>query len=297
VGRAAGFEVIKRPAELATATSATDPVLRHAVGEIYEKPGAGGEKPEARSQKPEVVVMLYGNVPVRMGNMIDRCVEMLLETGCDSVQTVAGVGKMHPYWMFEMGANGRIQKYVPNNVFRRQDLPILHSPTGAVYAMRAEVLMAAEGASDPHAFLGNDRRGIEFLPESSVDIDSAKDLYLAEAVLRSIIEPWQQVAPQLLALQLPSWVHDVARMPMFDAILSPGFNLEQSAVTESYLDFLRGEIKLESRGPEWAVMMRRRLEALLPKVGRRLWILHLGKQMEVSVYMDDSLQVIYSEMH
>jgi CMP-N-acetylneuraminic acid synthetase len=186
VGRAAGLEVLERPTALATATSATDPVLRHAVRALYPawraepsttESNQGSETtalsdvlnsvvssvnavPSALSNRiPEAVVMLYGNVPVRKNWMIDRCIEMLLETGCDSVQTIAPVGKFHPYWMFDREEDGRIAKHVPNNVFRRQELPPLFSPTGAVYVMRTEVLMAAEGSADPHAFLGADRRG------------------------------------------------------------------------------------------------------------------------------------------
>jgi CMP-N-acetylneuraminic acid synthetase len=135
---------------------------------------------------PGVVVMLYGNVPVRRGGMIDRCIEMLWETGCDSVQTVASVGKYHPYWMFDVDGAQRIKKHIPNDVFRRQDLPPLFGPTGAVYAMRTEVLMGAEGSSDPHGFLGADRRGLVVAAEDSVDIDTEKDLWVAEAVLRSM---------------------------------------------------------------------------------------------------------------
>lgn len=172
--RSEGLWVIERPAELATDTAATDPVLRHAVREVKQ----------STDFWPDAVVMLYGNVPVRKGGMIDRCIAMLMETGCDSVQTIAPVGKMHPYWMFDREASGRIRKHVANDVFRRQDLPALYSPTGAVYVMRTEVLMAAEGSKDPHAFLGVDRRGLVVGAEDSVDIDTLKDLYVAEAVLR-----------------------------------------------------------------------------------------------------------------
>jgi CMP-N-acetylneuraminic acid synthetase len=171
------LETIARPAELATAISATDPVLRHAVRALW---------PEAREAAlPFAVVMLYGNVPIRAGGMIDACIQMLRDTGADSVQTIAPVGKMHPYWMFDRAADGRIAKHVPNDVFRRQDLPPLYSPTGAVYVMKTDVLLAAEGSADPHAFLGRDRRGLIVGPEDSVDIDTAKDLYIAEAVLRA----------------------------------------------------------------------------------------------------------------
>ena len=191
LARAERFEVLHRPAELATATSATDPVLRHAVRSLYPTLATETQRHRGRTETggdkelPWAVVMLYGNVPVRGGGMIDRCIEMLMETGADSVQTVAPVGKMHPYWMFDREGNGRIKKHVANDVFRRQDLPPLYSPTGAVYVMRTEVLMAAEGSSDPHGFLGKDRRGLVVAAEDSVDIDTEKDLYIAEAVLRA----------------------------------------------------------------------------------------------------------------
>jgi CMP-N,N'-diacetyllegionaminic acid synthase len=191
LARQNGFETIDRPAELATATSATDPVLRHAVKSLYphiENRKSGGAKIE---NPPSAVVMLYGNVPLRRHHMIDRCIQLLLDTGCDSVQTIAPVGKMHPYWMFDLdpadAGGGRITKHIPNNVFRRQDLPPLFGPTGAVYVMRTSVLMAAEssGGGDPHAFLGTDRRGLVTAPEDSVDIDTQRDLWLAEAALRN----------------------------------------------------------------------------------------------------------------
>jgi len=171
VAKQNGFATIKRPAELASNTAATDPVLRHAVKTL--------------AVQPDYVVMLYGNVPLRANRMIDRCIEMLITTGCDSVQTIAPVGKFHPYWQFNVDEQLRISKFIANNVFRRQELPPLFSPTGAVYVMKTSVLMAAEGSSDPHAFLGVDRRGLVVAPEDSVDIDSPKDLFVAEAMLRA----------------------------------------------------------------------------------------------------------------
>lgn len=179
LARKQGYETIERPAELATATSATDPVLRHALKTLYASIGL-----------PFATVMLYGNVPIRANNMIDRCIQMLIDTDADSVQTISPVGKMHPYWMFDRAEDGRIAKHIPNHIFRRQDLPPLYSPTGAVYVMKSEVLMAAEaaGGGDPHAFLGTDRRGLLVAPEDSVDIDTPKDLYIAEAMLRAAHE-------------------------------------------------------------------------------------------------------------
>ncbi|HVX86277.1 MAG TPA: acylneuraminate cytidylyltransferase family protein [Phycisphaerae bacterium] len=208
-----GFETLLRPPELATAASATDPVLRHAVRSLYPHSFETTENTEAEKIKnpisvpsvssvvnsdlPRAIVMLYGNVPIRTDNMIDRCIQMLLDTGADSVQTIASVGKFHPYWMFDLNPNSnQIQKHIPNTIFRRQDLPPLYSPTGAVYVMKTGVLMQAENhPEDPHAFLGADRRGLIVSPEDSVDIDTEKDLYLAEAMLRAQQNPTR---PQML---------------------------------------------------------------------------------------------------
>ena len=183
-----GFATIQRPPELATSTSATDPVLRHAVNSLY--PHTSGLKTQD-SRLPLAIVMLYGNIPIRNNHMIDNAIQLLLDTGADSVQTIASVGKFHPYWMFDRADDGKIKKHIPNTIFRRQDLPPLYSPTGAVYVMKTQVLMATESDPDPHAFLGNDRRGLVVHPEDSVDIDTEKDLYLAEAMLRAQQQPLQ----------------------------------------------------------------------------------------------------------
>ena len=203
VARAAGFEVIERPPALATAASATDPVLRHAVRSLHQDRGKTTENTESteadgktnknasvdsvvHSGRPSAVVMLYGNVPIRRGQMIDKCIQMLLDTNCDSVQTIAPVGKNAPLLDVRPGNKRRHKKtHRQRHLSPRQDLPPLYSPTGAVYVMRTDVLMATEGSADPHAFLGKDRRGLVVAAEDSVDIDTEKDLFVAEAVLRA----------------------------------------------------------------------------------------------------------------
>jgi N-acylneuraminate cytidylyltransferase len=201
-----GFETLLRPPELATATSATDPVLRHAVRTLYphslettesmenteteriKNPTSVPSVPSVvNSDLPLAIVMLYGNVPLRANHMIDRCIQLLRDTGADSVQTIASVGKFHPYWMFDLNPDSnQIKKHIPNTIFRRQDLPPLYAPTGAVYVINTKVLMQAKNhPEDPHAFLGTDRRALVTAPEDSVDIDTERDLHLAEALLRA----------------------------------------------------------------------------------------------------------------
>lgn len=167
--REAGAEIIPRPAHLANDTATVDATVRHAV-EIAADPAA-------------VIVILYANVPVRPDELIDRAVERLVETGADSVQSYADVGKHHPWWMVKLDEDGRVSPNVPNIVYRRQELPPLFLPDGGVIAVTRQSLFRVDPAQ-PHAFLGTDRRGIINPAGSVVDIDCEADARMAEAILR-----------------------------------------------------------------------------------------------------------------
>ncbi len=169
----AGILVLERPANLANDTARVDAAVRHAV-EWYE--GRSGEPVDA-------VVILYGNIPVRAAGMIDRCVEHLHSTGCSSVRTVAPVTKQHPDWIHRLDGDRMVQ-FRPNSIHRRQELEPLYYHDGAVIAVTRKALFDAAESSDPHAFFGTDRRAIVQNPEDAVDVDSAMDMYIAEAILR-----------------------------------------------------------------------------------------------------------------
>ena len=63
---------------------------------------------------------------------------------------------------------------------------------GAVAAVTYRSLMDAEGNTNPHALWGEDRRGIVQDAHETVDIDTWRDFYLAEAVLREKRQPPNQ---------------------------------------------------------------------------------------------------------
>jgi CMP-N-acetylneuraminic acid synthetase len=145
-----------------------DSAVRHAV--------------EASASRAGVVVILYGNVPVRPADLADRAVRALRETGADSVQSYYRVGKTHPFWMSRLDGEGRVSQFIENRIYRRQELPALFMPDGGVIAVRrASLFDVREG--EPHAFFGRDRRGIETREGDVVDVDSALDLAVAEAIL------------------------------------------------------------------------------------------------------------------
>lgn len=176
-----GIGVVVRPAKLAVDDAAVDEAARHAVAEL-----------EAAGEHYEEIVLLYGNVPVRPVGLIDRALQLLRSSGCDSVQSYAPVGKHHPWWTVvvdkEAGQVSPWQGEVLNHgVYRRQDLPAAHIPDGGVIAVRrAALLLEVDGAAGgPHQFLGADRRGVVTGAGEVVDIDSEIDLLVADAILRA----------------------------------------------------------------------------------------------------------------
>lgn len=179
VGRDAGVRVILRPAELANDAARVDDTMRHAVAEL-EKDGV----------RLDLLLMLYGNVPIRRPGLLDAAVSMLVTTGCDSVQSFAPVGAFHPWWMYRMDSEGRVSWYDDHKVYRRQELPPLYMPDAGAIVLRRDVLMdAANRPNEPHAFFGKDRRGIVQAADSTVDIDDETDLLVAEAILKRALSP------------------------------------------------------------------------------------------------------------
>lgn len=173
IGQAAGISVVDRPPELAMDQASVCDAVRHAV-ESYE---------HETSQTFDTVVILYGNVPVRGEDIIDRCVDLLMQTGCDSVRTVAPVTKQHPDWIHRLD-DDRMVQFRPNNIDRRQDLEPLCYHDGAAIVVRRDGLFLPQTAHDPHAFFGLDRRAVLQDEEDSVDIDTLADFYRAEALIR-----------------------------------------------------------------------------------------------------------------
>ncbi len=169
--------VIERPAHLATDTATVDAAARHAV-ECVEG--------DAAVTGVDVVVLLYGNIPIRPPGVIDRAVNHLVQhPGATSVRTVAAVSKHHPDWLHRLDVD-RMTQFRKNSIYRRQDLQPLYYHDGAVAAVTRDALFCPAAIDgDGQAFLGDDRRAIVLDPEDVVDIDSPVDLFLAEAILAS----------------------------------------------------------------------------------------------------------------
>jgi CMP-N-acetylneuraminic acid synthetase len=169
-----GFATLVRPAHLATDDASVQNVMLHALHAVEA----------AQGTRFDAAVILYGNVAVRGDGVIDRAVAHWAETGCDSVRTFCPVGKWHPGWMSRINGD-RIEPLRPGSVHRRQDLEPLFLHDGAVVVMsRSSLLRGEQTPDDPHAMFGVDRRAILTEPQETVEIDSLRDLFWAEATLR-----------------------------------------------------------------------------------------------------------------
>ncbi|MEW6365161.1 MAG: acylneuraminate cytidylyltransferase family protein [Acidobacteriota bacterium] len=176
VGRAVGLEVpFLRPPELAGDRVGHVPVVQHAVG-ILEDCG----------DHFDAVMVLQPTSPLRLASDIDGSVELLEETGADSVISLARLGGWHPYKLKVIRADGRVEdppyargmSHVP-----RQELPEFLLPDGSIYLVRRDLLML-------HGLLlGADTRAWITPEERAVNIDTWRDLLLAEALLTKCAVP------------------------------------------------------------------------------------------------------------
>ncbi len=170
------IDVVWRPDHLASDTATVDSATRHALEEMESRFTANFN----------YIAILYGNVPLRPADLTDRAMQKLQREGCDSVQSVCPVGKMHPYWMkvLEGDQGDFITDYAPNDIYRRQDLPPVYMLDGGIITVTRFCLFSVI-PERPHAFLGMNRRAIVTEPGQVVDVDCQLDLDLAQTILQS----------------------------------------------------------------------------------------------------------------
>lgn len=167
--RQLGLDVpFRRPAMLATDTAPMLPVLQHAL-----------EAMRANGDDVRMLVLLQPTSPLRRGEHIDTAIELLDQTGADSVVSVVEVPHQFTPGSQLAMADGRLTSLAEHDsVTRRQDKPRLFARNGpAVLAVRADVIAAG-------SLYGDDSRPLVMAPEDSLDIDTPFDLHLIELLLR-----------------------------------------------------------------------------------------------------------------
>jgi CMP-N,N'-diacetyllegionaminic acid synthase len=157
---AAGVDVLRRPAELATDDAPMLGVVRHAIETLG----------------PDVVVLLQPTSPLRRAAHIDAAVRLLLESGADSVVSVVPVPhRYRPESLMDV-VDGRL---VARGAARtRQEKGLVYARNGpAVLALRAERLGDDLYGGDCRPYVMDER--------DSLDVDEQWELELADLLLRA----------------------------------------------------------------------------------------------------------------
>ena len=165
-GRACGLEVpFLRPVALAGDETPMLPVIEHAVAALAT---SGWEA--------DIIVLLQPTSPLRRGEHIRRSVELLRETGADSVVSVVELARhLSPDYVMRV-EDGRLVPFLPEGarVTRRQDARVACVRDGTVYCFWRRTL------ADQHSLYGRDCRPMVVPAAESLTIDTAADWAEAE---------------------------------------------------------------------------------------------------------------------
>ena len=169
--RAAGAEVpFLRPGELAQDHSEDWAVFKHVLDWLLHH----------EAWQPDLVVNLRPTSPMRTPGHVERAIQLLLETGADSVKAVC-LARQHPHKMWLRRPDGRIEPFLktPFRLVRGPDVPRaqledVYWQNGVVDVTRREVIL------EQGVMIGRRVAGLVTQPEESIDIDTPLDLALAE---------------------------------------------------------------------------------------------------------------------
>jgi CMP-N-acetylneuraminic acid synthetase len=173
VGRELGVEVpFERPADLARDDTPSLPVVQHAIEWLHMQ----------EAWEPDLLVLLQPTSPLRTARHIDDAVSRLRSAEADTVVSVVEVPhRFSPYALMELD-DGHLREFwtgpTPFDCYRRQEMPVLYARNGpAVLVSRTSVLL------DRGSFYGPITIPYVMNEEDSVDIDTWRDLRIAECLL------------------------------------------------------------------------------------------------------------------
>ena len=158
-----------RPNVLASDTASSIDVVKHAMKELEKADGV----------RYNYAVLLQPTTPLRLSEDIDKVVQKLISTQCDTVITMVDVGAFHPARMYRI-ENDRLVGIMEESIAmrRRQDLPPIYIRSGDVYACKRDIIF------NRNSMLGNDCRPLVISPNRAINIDTLRDIVLAEYLLR-----------------------------------------------------------------------------------------------------------------
>jgi CMP-N-acetylneuraminic acid synthetase len=156
-----------RPPELSTDEASSVDVASHAL-----------ETLEASGYTPDYLVLLQPTSPLRTSTDVAGICHEVKERDADAMVSVTEASA-HPWIVRSMDVEGRLQPFVEasKKAQRRQDLPTVYAPNGALYVTRPRILKE-EGWYGGRCF------GFIMPEERSLDVDTEWDLLLGSLILK-----------------------------------------------------------------------------------------------------------------
>jgi len=163
-----GLEVpFLRPAELATDTSSSEDVLKHAIKEAVKK-----------GLLFDAVVLLQPTSPFRNEEHIQSAITEFEKDPGSLLLSVTEARENPYYTLMEEDKDGFLQKSKQSNFTRRQDCPSVWNVNGAIYIFPKNEFV--EGGFDTLS-----KRKFVMNALASIDIDTYSDWTIAESLLKA----------------------------------------------------------------------------------------------------------------
>lgn len=160
-----GARVVKRPDEFAKDDSPTIDSVFHTVESIKSE------------YDPSIIVLLQPTSPLRDSDDIDMSIELFFANKCMPVVSMCEV-EHSPYWYFKFH-NGHFEPLFAGHLKnRRQDLPRIYRPNGAIY------ISSLNDLYKNHGFYSDDIIPYIMPTDKSVDIDTEIDFKFADLLIQ-----------------------------------------------------------------------------------------------------------------
>ena len=166
IGEHYGAESIRRPADLATSTADLVGVSIHALDRLA-----------AQNSKPDILCLMMPCCPLRKASEVRRHFEVFCAKERCFQLSVMDYAFSYPDWAMELDPDGKMRRRWGDDAFgRSQDLHRLYAPSGAIWVVRVEEFLRQR------AFYGTPLHGEPIAMPGGIDIDTAEELRMAEAL-------------------------------------------------------------------------------------------------------------------
>ena len=124
------------------------------------------------------IVLLQATSPCTSSLIVDQCIQIAIDTNCDTVITGYINSHFHPSLLFKESSEGSVEWLMKSEVaLRRQDFSPFLIRCGCCYVVKIDSLLAKR------SLYGNKIKYLKVDPIHAVNIDQESDILIAEDAL------------------------------------------------------------------------------------------------------------------